>query len=84
MSAVAAYQILNDAVPVEEFGFSSKRRALVDLKRQFVSSIQVVLNPRLQAEEINRLVEDSRSEQLDKESPINKLLSTRLRLKAKR
>ena len=80
---VAAYQILNDEVLVEEAGFSSKREALIALRKQFVSSIQVVLNPRLQTEEINRLVENSRSEQLDKGSPVDKLLSIRLRPKIK-
>ena len=80
---VAAHRILKNEEPVEKFGFSGRREAIIDFKRQFVSSIQVVLNPRLQAGEINRLVEDSRSEQLDKGSPVDKLLSIRLRPKIK-
>lgn len=80
---VGAYQILGHAVPIEQFGFSDRRSALIDLKREFVSIIQVLLNPRLHIEEINRLVEASRSEKLEKETPVEKFLSSRVRQKNK-
>ena len=80
---VGAYQIIDETVAVEEFGFDSRKRALIELKRQFVSSIQVVIDPRQHAQEISRLVEDSRHENLEKASSIEKFLTKILRQKVK-
>lgn len=72
---IGAYQILDGKVSAEEMD-SSQKEALIRLKRQFVSSIQVILDPRLHTQEIRRLIEDSRAEEIEKESPMNELLST--------
>lgn len=80
---VGAYRIIDEAVAVEDFGFDSKERALIDLKRQFVSAIQVVIDPRLHTQEISRLVETSRHEALEKASPIDQFLRKILRTRAK-
>ncbi len=78
---VAAYQILDGSATVSEFGFDNEKRALIELKYQFVSAIQVVLDPRLHTKEISSLVEDSRKEKLEKASPIDKLLNKLSRAK---
>ena len=79
---VGAYRILDDAVPVEELD-CSKREALTRLKRQFVSSIQVVLDPRSHTRDIKQLVEESQAENVDKESPVGQLLNKLLPSKNK-
>lgn len=76
---VGAYRIIDETATVEEFGFDSRKKALIELKRQFVSAIQVVIDPRHHTQEISRLVEASRHESLEKASSIEKFLNKLLR-----
>jgi len=80
---VGAFQILGNEVAIEEFHFKDRKAAIIDLKREFVSVIQVVLNPRLHIQDISRLVEVSRLEKLESESPVGRFLSKRIRIKDK-
>ena len=80
---VGAYQIIDGSISVEESGFDSKERALVELKRQFVSAIQVVIDPRQHTQEISHLVEASRKETLEKASSLDQFVNKILRAKIK-
>lgn len=78
---VGAYQIIDTEEAVENFGFDNKKSALTELKRSFVSDVQVALKPRLQIKRINRLIESSRVETPKKNSPVSRFLLNRIRPK---
>lgn len=70
---VAAEQVLGGAAVQWVRKFPSQRAALVELKREFVSQIQEILDPRTQNKEIAKLLRDSRADPAEKRTALERL-----------
>lgn len=70
---VAAEQVLSDAEPEYIDRFGSARGALIAIKREFVSEIQEILDPRSQNRAIADLIKHSRGDITDTRSALQRL-----------
>jgi hypothetical protein len=72
---VAAEQMLSNADPELIDRFGSVRGVLIAIKREFVSEIQEILDPRSQNKAIADLIKLSRGDTNDKRSALQKLIA---------
>lgn len=76
---VAAEQIIGGDFLLEDTPYSSKPAALTEIKREFVSAIQTILDPRTHLEEINSLLDIARREEDSDRTKAATLLNNRYR-----
>lgn len=70
---VAAERVLSDAEPAYIERFGSVRVTLIAIKREFVSEVQEILDPRSQNKAISDLIKHSRGDTADKRSALQRL-----------
>jgi hypothetical protein len=70
---VAAEQVLSGSTPDAVDTFASQRAALVEIKREFVSHVQEILDPRTQNREIAALLRETRGDPSDKRTALERL-----------
>lgn len=72
---VAAEQILGGDLSPERAGMESAKHALIQVKREFVSTTQELLDPREHNREVARLLAIVRQRELEPSSPLGRLLA---------
>ena len=73
---VAAERVIGGNLDPKDFGLVSSKAALVDIKREFVSVIQEILDPREQNRIVANLLEIAKGHRPKSESGLGRLLAT--------